>query len=112
MRYIVLIMVVVTIGFYSCKAKETKKVEQKMVVKEKNLLADGFKKGIVVLNPTSETCSQLIKLKDSNEVLEPFKKLSSEFNIDKLVVYVKFIRQRRMSKCENTQPVELLEIKK
>ena len=117
MKYGLLILVVIALGFFSCKAKETKNVEEKQstevkVKENKDYLSKGFKKGIIIINEKSDTCKYLIKLHETNEVLEPFKELSKDYINDKLVVYIKFNRQRRMSRCENTTPVEILEIKK
>lgn len=75
------------------------------------LLNDGYVKAIVLFFPNKgEECKFLIQLED-NQLLETFD-LPDSFKTDSTKIWLKFGGQKRMSLCESTSPVAIIDIKK
>jgi len=108
------LLVLLSVNINSCKSKKTttnaeSKVETKIETMNK-YIEDGYSKATVVFDKSKdEPCSYLIQL-EKGALLEPHKVLSDKFKSNNKTVWIKFIRQRRMSRCGNAQPVELLEM--
>ena len=76
-----------------------------------NVAVKDLKKAVVIYNTSKQTpCNTLLKVGDV--LLEPMHELQPDFLHDQLPVWIQYHPQRRMSRCGNTQPVEILFIKK
>ncbi|NOZ48085.1 MAG: hypothetical protein GXO79_15110 [Chlorobi bacterium] len=107
-----ILLVLLIIVFASCKVKQGVKTQdlQNQNV-ENEYLNDGFVKAFIVqTDKTDEPCEFLIKLENGN-LLEPLG-LSADFKKNNENIWLKYIKQRRPGRCNNAQPVEIVEIKK
>jgi len=98
-----------------CSKKEKVTPEKEAIVQiakksEKEMLDQGYIQASIIFYKEKATpCSYLIKLNE-NMFLEPRKELNNEFKKDKQQIWVKYHPQRRMSRCGNAQPVEIIGI--
>ena len=110
------LLVLLMVNINSCKTKKaTTNAAENAVTKTETMnkfIEDGYSKATIVFDKSKdEPCSYLIQL-EKGALLEPHKVLNDKFKNNKETVWIKFIRQRRMSRCGNAQPVELLDIVK
>jgi len=80
---------------------------------EFNLIKEGYTLGIIVYNKDIE-CSYVIIDNKSGFKYDPININDARFEtfkVDKKEVYFKFRLLRRMNRCENIQPIELVDIK-
>lgn len=98
----------------SKKAKPTetsKKIIETQVKSEKEMLESGFQKASIIhFDQQVAPCEYLIEIESSKLLLEPQKELDSEFKVAKSLVWIKYHPQRRMSRCANSQPVEIIAV--
>lgn len=107
------------VSINSCKSKkvtskaETKveeKIEEEIETIKSNFIKDGYSKAIVIHDESkSEPCSYLIQL-DNGGLLEPLTFTNNDFKSNNELIWIKFVRQRRLGRCDKAQPIELLEI--
>ncbi|MCF6351267.1 MAG: hypothetical protein L3J23_09630 [Flavobacteriaceae bacterium] len=103
------ILLLITMGVNSCKSKKVTE-EKETKISKINFIEDGYSKATIIYDATkSDVCSYLIKL-DKGEILEPLKFTNKVFRKNEQLVWVKFNRQRRLGRCSNAQPIELVEI--
>lgn len=80
------------------------------VRKEAQFIKDGFDKGMINYHPENkEACQWFIKL-DNGKLLEPLD-LPQEFKKDSLKVWLKYMDQKRPSRCMEAMPVGISDIK-
>ena len=101
--------------FFNCK--ESKQIGDKQVKENKNkiekLLNQGYKVGTFILNKDSN-CTYLIKDKENSSLLDPINlddEKYAEYKNLKEDIYYKYLPLRRMSRCSNTIPIKLIEMK-
>jgi hypothetical protein len=98
-----------------CSQKNTKSIQKEEVAKvsnqvQKKMTEQGYHKAVVIYNAQkSAPCNYLLKIDDL--IIEPRQELKTDFKKDQQIVWVKYHPQRRMSRCENAQPVEIVDIK-
>lgn len=86
-------------------------VEESKVSNDDELIKSGYKKAYIVFNDQKDDpCKYLIQI-DDYLLLEPLQELENNFKISDLSVWVKYHPQRRMSRCANSQPIEIIDIK-
>lgn len=74
---------------------------------------DGFKLAHIVVDEAKDfPCNFLIKLENSDVLLEPLTPVPEEFQKNEMSIWIKYHPQRRMSRCGDTQPMELIAIRK
>ena len=89
--------------------EETTKMEAQ--VSEK-MIQEGYSKAYIVYNKEkSATCKYLIQV-EGKTLIEPRLALKTDFQVEKLKIWVKYHPQRRMSRCGKAQPVEIINIEK
>lgn len=109
------ILFVLLISNACCSQKEKTATQKETIVQvekksEKEMLNQGYTKASVVYDKEKDSpCSYLIKLNDKM-YLEPLRELKNEFKHDNMLIWVKYHPQRRMSRCGNAQPVEIIGI--
>lgn len=96
------------------KPSETsEKIVETPVKAEKEMLEAGFQKAsIIYFDQQVAPCDYLIEIESSKLLLDPQKELDSEFKVAKSLVWIKYQPQRRMSRCANSQPVEIIALEK
>jgi hypothetical protein len=93
----------------SCNSsKQTTETNNKEM--EEQLIADGFVKGMVVVQKQKSACPVIIVL-DNGEKIDPIN-IEEAFTADQLNVWVKFARLRRLNRCPEAHPVNITEIQK
>jgi hypothetical protein len=100
----------------SCKSKkevtetsDSKKIEL-VDDSDKSLIGNGFQKAIVTFDSNKkEPCSYLYRL-ENGTVLEPHYAPKTMLK-NKSTVYIKYMMQRRMSRCGSAQPVEITDLR-
>ncbi len=97
----------------SSPSQEAKEINEELNINiEKKMLEAGYKKANVIYVDGKEApCEYLIEVSE-NLLIEPMHELKSVYKIEKLPVWVKYHPQRRMSRCGNAQPVEIIGIEK
>ncbi len=115
MRYTGIILLgLLVIGFSSCKnQKDTTKdaVVETTNVEEVPLdyYAEGYQKAYIRHFPeNTDECAYLIQLIGEG-VLEPLE-LDESLKVDRKLVWIKFVRQRRLSKCAEATPINIIDI--
>lgn len=115
----ILFVLIGIIALNGCCAKKDKAENvEKEVVKteiksEKEMLETGFQKArIVYFELEKAPCDYLIELEDSKLLLEPQKTLDNEFKVAGSAIWIQYQPQRRMSNCNNAQPVGVIAIEK
>lgn len=117
LKRVLLLLMLVLIGNACCTKKKKVLEENKEIEINKDsindkLIKEGYKKAYVIYNEQKEApCNYLIKV-DDNLLIEPMHELENSFKIGELPIWVKYHPQRRMSRCINSQPVEIIAIKK
>ena len=110
------ILIVLIISNACCSKKEKATLKKETIVQiekksAKEMLNQGYIQASVVFDKEKATpCSYLIKLSDKM-YLEPLRELNNKFKHDNMLVWVKYHPQRRMSRCGNAQPVEIIGVK-
>jgi len=111
----VVLIIVSVISLSACcskKDKATKNSEEAVstgIQIEKKMLEAGFQKArIVHFELEKGPCSYLVEIEGSKLLLEPQKELVPEFKVANTLVWIKFQPQRRMSNCQNAQPVGII----
>ena len=93
----------------SCNSsKQTTETNNKEL--EEQLIADGFVKGMVVIQKQESACPIIIVL-ENGEKIDPIN-MEQSFRTDQLDVWVKFARLRRLNRCPEAHPVNITEIQK
>lgn len=69
----------------------------------------GYTSGTIIQSKAEGDCEWTIKLKDGR-FLDPMT-IDKDFMKDGATVWVKFLPQRRMQRCDKANPVDLTEIK-
>ena len=106
------------ISICACSTKKNNAIKEKAeseIVMDSisdELIKDGFKKAIIVFSDQKEApCKYLMQI-ENDLLIEPLHELEESFKIGELPVWVKYHPQRRMSRCSNAQPVEIISLKK
>ncbi|MBS3739361.1 hypothetical protein [Mesohalobacter halotolerans] len=95
--------------FVSCNSTKNPKTENDAATeKAKKMIADGFKKGIIIAFDKKSNCPYIIKLQKSNQTafLDPVD-LPAKFKEDKMAIWFKFTPSRRIKRCQKANPVLL-----
>lgn len=115
MKYISLVALALLLSCNSAKdaaKKEVSETEQKEV--SEKMTKEGYKVGEVIVNSEEGSeCAFFIKEANTNTLLDPVNfddEKFAEFKGDKNVVYFKYQPLRRMSRCNNSQPIQLLDV--
>lgn len=109
------ILFVILITNACCSQKEKNTTQKETAVKvikktEKEMFNQGYIQASVVYDKEKASpCRYLIKLNDKM-YLEPLRELKGKCKQDNQLVWIKYHPQRRMSRCGNAQPVEIIGI--
>lgn len=115
MKKSIFVLIIVTTFCTACSSqqKNTANANENQPKISTEMIQDGFHlANIVKIENKDFPCHFLIKLNDNNILLEPLHPLAVEFHKNQEAVWVKYHPQRRMSRCGDTQPVEIIDIKK
>jgi len=74
----------------------------------KEMIADGYKKGIIVASKKEGDCPYVIKIEDNDntDYLDPVD-LPDEYKKDGVEIWFKYLPSRRPQRCERADPVIL-----
>lgn len=73
---------------------------------------EGYIQATIIVDMDKKSlCKYLIQTTDK-QLLEPGDELKSEYRSNDLSIWVKYHPQRRMSRCGNAQPIEIIGIEK
>lgn len=92
-----------------CGQKEITNDVKTNNAKEENFNATGYTAGTIVQSKEEGDCEWTIKLEDGR-YLDPMS-MNKDFMNDGAAVWVKFLPQRRMQRCDKASPVELSDIR-
>jgi thioredoxin-related protein len=117
MRYLkYLLILIITLSINACCSQKNTNTEVKEETIEvvsqpqKIMIQQGYHQAIIIYDKEKSTpCNYLIRLGD-NLLLEPMRTIKVDFQKDKQKIWVKYHPQRRMSRCGNAQPVEIIGI--
>jgi len=115
----ILFIIISVLSLSACCSKKDKTLENSKeivtteVKSEKEMQEAGYQKAhIVYFELEKAPCDYLIEIEESKLLLEPQKELDKDFKVEKSAVWVKYQPQRRMSNCQNAQPVGIIAIEK
>lgn len=91
----------------SQKTESQQSTETKMEQKE-TFIKEGYTAGIITQTKEKGNCEWTITLE--NGVKYESMVMKDEFKKDGMKVFFKFLPQRRMSRCANANPIEIIEI--
>jgi len=94
----------------SCNENKSMSSSVDQAQEDETKLEQGYRKAEIKKFDADDPCQYQIQLANS-ELLDP-QELAEDFQKDGLEVWVKFLGQRRQSRCGRAQPVEVLEILK
>jgi hypothetical protein len=90
----------------SCKSTMHNKTELPMTPKE--MITDGYNKGVIIASKKEGDCPYVIKIEDDNSTnyLDPVD-LPDDFKKDGINIWFKYTPSRRPKRCEKADPVTL-----
>lgn len=110
MRFFTIILTLAFCLASSCNSsKATAEETTEAQTQIQNMIDQGYKLGIIKLQPEVNGCPVVIKIGD--EVLDPTD-MAQEFNEDGLQVWVKFRRLRMPPRCNMASAISITEIQK
>ena len=105
--YILLFLLII-----SCKSTKNNNTETDMntdtATNSKEMIADGYQKGVIVASKKDNDCAYVIKIEDGNNTnyLDPVD-LPDEFKKDGVNIWFKYTLSRRPKRCDKADPVTL-----
>lgn len=115
-----IVLIVLSFLFISCVSSQQRalvetnsaaEIEAKKYAAQK-MMEDGYLPGRIIYSDLADDCQYTIQLLEAGKefyYVDPVN-LPENFRRDNVTVWVKFKGLRRMNRCENASPVEIIEI--
>lgn len=111
LKNVFVIILFVVMSCNSTKNQKTNTTEN--LSEQKNMIADGYIKGIIISSTKDNDCPYVIKIQIDNEFqfVEPVD-LPDDLKQDGEVIWFKYTPSRRIQRCDNANPVIINDIKR